>query len=243
MSSNSILWLAVLATVIHVMFGALQSDAFNKTLAIFSLPPIPTVVFPWLGLALGFGSGLVDSVQKGMSISAAAATAIMTLLTGGASALHVDFLRGETSTQPKTPSVSAPPVPVIIVAQPVAPAPPVVTRTASGRYSIVWPGIAFGLFLIASAFAIFGCGTGQIFGPGSNIPGDLQAEEECVSTELLPPKSVSDPVAIALACAVPEDQALVDLMGWLAKAFAAKGKITPVQLDAISSGIAKAGVK
>src|ERR1035438_5188688 len=44
---------------------------------------------------------------------------------------------------------------------------------------------SFGSFFIACAFVIFGCGTGQIFGPGSNIPGDLQAEEECVSTELL----------------------------------------------------------
>ena len=88
-------WLAAIAAVIHILVGALQSNTLNAMLAKFSIPSIPSQVFPYLGLALGLGGGLVSGLQQGQTLSYALASAVMAMVTGGASALHAESMSGK----------------------------------------------------------------------------------------------------------------------------------------------------
>ena len=107
MNATAVLWLAALSAVLHVVFSALQSGTFNGFLARFSLPPIPTAAFPWLGLAAGLGIGVVDGVQAGNTLSVAAAKAVIAALTGGASAMSVQHLSGRPAVSPANDNAGA----------------------------------------------------------------------------------------------------------------------------------------
>ena len=88
------LYLTVLALAIKFALGALQSGTFNSLLARFSLPPIPTAVFPWLGALLGLAAGVVTGLQGGDTIAIAIGQALVTTLTGGIAAMHLQFVSG-----------------------------------------------------------------------------------------------------------------------------------------------------
>jgi hypothetical protein len=96
MTQTDALWLLALAAALHVAFSALQSGTFNAFLARFSLPPIPPAAFPWLGVLVGLGIGIVDGVQAGDTLSASAAKAVVAALTGGGSAMSVQHLSGRS---------------------------------------------------------------------------------------------------------------------------------------------------
>lgn len=86
------------------------------------------------------------------------------------------------------------------------------------------------LIAIGTACFVIGvtaCGAGQIFGPGSPIPTDAQALANCVTTQLL--SGNTNPLSVAGACQVPEDEAFVDLWGFIVKALAKDGKISPAK--------------
>ena len=87
----------------------------------------------------------------------------------------------------------------------------------------------------AGGLLCIACGAGQIFGPGSPIPTDAQALANCVTTQLL--AGNTDPLSVATACQASEDEAFLDLWGFIVKALAKDGKITPpVAAKADSTG-------
>ena len=91
--SVTALWLAGIAVTIHIALGAVQSDTFNSMLAKFSIPAIPAKAFPYIGVLLGLGGGVISGLQQGETLNYAAATAFLALVTGGAAAMHVESLR------------------------------------------------------------------------------------------------------------------------------------------------------
>lgn len=84
------------------------------------------------------------------------------------------------------------------------------------------------------------CGTGQIFGPGSALPSDLQAQENCASAQVL--AGNTNVASIVVSCGAQNDATFLDLLGWLTKAFAAKGTITPAKAAALQEDIVVAQV-
>lgn len=76
------------------------------------------------------------------------------------------------------------------------------------------------MMLGALVLALAGCGAGQIFGPGSPLPGDLQAEENCVAGQLL--SGNTDPVAVLGKCGIPEGKLATDLFAYLLDALGIK---------------------
>ena len=96
MNATTVMYLAAIAAAIHVLLGALQSNSLNQMLAKFSIPAFPAAAMPWLGLALGLGGGFVTGLQQGLPWQQSLATAILGMLGGGASALHVESMVGNT---------------------------------------------------------------------------------------------------------------------------------------------------
>jgi hypothetical protein len=181
MSPTDVLWLAALAAGIHVLLGALQAGSFNAALATFSLPPINAKAFPWLGLLLGLGAGVVDGVQHGMAVSSALATSVVTMITGGASALHLETIRGALPAN--TPGaggslqvvavqkVSVPPVAV-----------PAVKRTGFGKHSVTWAAgvlAAICAIVVIPETSLTGCA--QI---ASLVPADVKSIEEKILADM-----------------------------------------------------------
>jgi hypothetical protein len=99
------LYLTVLAVAIKFLLGALQSGTFNSVLQKFSLPPIPTAIFPWAGAVLGLAGGIVSGLQQGDTFQVALAKALLASLSGGIAAMHLEFVSG------RPPVTSAPPAP------------------------------------------------------------------------------------------------------------------------------------
>ena len=104
-------WLAVAAALIHLLVGALQANSFNAMLAKFSIPAVPAAAFPWIGVVLGFGSGLVGGLQQGQAIGAAAATAMLGLVTGALSAMHAETMGTTDAKKDDSKSAAASPPP------------------------------------------------------------------------------------------------------------------------------------
>ena len=99
------LYLTVLALGIKFTLGAMQSGTFNAILKKFSLPAIPTAIFPWLGLALGLGAGVVEGLQTGATIAVAIAHALSSALAGGVSAMHLQFVSGRPVVDASHPPI------------------------------------------------------------------------------------------------------------------------------------------
>ena len=94
-----------------------------------------------------------------------------------------------------------------------------------------------GFCALACLPSLAACGAGQIFGPGSVIPADLQADANCVATQLI--GGDVNPITIASACAIPENTTLTDLVSWLVKSLGAKGKLTPSQVTTASQALSQ----
>lgn len=92
-ATNYALFLAIVAAVVHVLLGAVQSNTFSKLLATFRLPALPAWTMPYLGLGLGLLSTAVPAVQAGEPWSTALLKGALGLAAGGAAALHLEALR------------------------------------------------------------------------------------------------------------------------------------------------------
>lgn len=80
------------------------------------------------------------------------------------------------------------------------------------------------------------CGAGEIFGPGSAIPSDLQAEENCASAQVL--SGNTDPTSIITVCSAQTDQTFSDLLAWIVNGLLKKGQISATRASTIQSAIA-----
>jgi hypothetical protein len=78
---------------------------------------------------------------------------------------------------------------------------------------------------VLAAGLLTACGVGQIFGPGSPIPNDLQADANCVANQLL--AGDLNPGAVAAACSMQMDQTFADLWAFLVDALGKNGKLSP----------------
>lgn len=175
MSPTDVLWLAALAAGIHVLLGALQAGSFNAALATFSLPPINVKAFPWLGVSLGLGAGVVDGVQRGLAFSPALAQAAITMITGGASALHLETIRGVLPAN--TPGANGA---LQVVAVQKASVPPVAVPAVK-RTRRTWrflPAIALGLAMV---FGVASTGCAQL---ASLVPADVKSIEEKILADV-----------------------------------------------------------
>jgi hypothetical protein len=183
MSTNEVLWLAVIASAIHVLVGALQAGSFNSFLAVLSLPPINVKVFPWLGLAAGLGGGVVDGLQHGMAVSPALATALGSMFLGGASALHVETMRGALPAN--TPGAAGS-LQVVAVQAPAGspPAPPV---AIAKRLALVLASLACLLLFVAHCGGASSVTAEGAYGTGNTacvlFATSRSQSEACVSTE------------------------------------------------------------
>ena len=119
MNATTIMYLAAIAAAIHVLLGALQSNSLNALLAQFSIPALPLAAMPWLGLVLGLGGGTVTGLQQGLPWQQAIATALIGMLGGGVSSLHVESMVGNTHVAAKARKAAA----VAAATPPVAEAP------------------------------------------------------------------------------------------------------------------------
>jgi hypothetical protein len=88
------------------------------------------------------------------------------------------------------------------------------------KFKSVRRAIGIGLLLLATS-----CGKGEIFGPQSSIPPDLQALANCVANQLF--LGDLNPAQVANACTAPMDQTFADLWNFLVDALLKGGKLTP----------------
>jgi hypothetical protein len=97
--------------------------------------------------------------------------------------------------------------------------------------------IKVSLVLLVISATQAACGAGQLFGPGSAVPADLQAEADCVAKQLL--GGVTSVPAIAVACKVQEDQTFADLTSWLVTSLFRKGQLAAPEADTVRAGLVK----
>jgi hypothetical protein len=88
---------------------------------------------------------------------------------------------------------------------------------------------------LALVVPLAGCGVGQIFGPGSSFPSDLEADANCVAGQLV--GGNLNPTSVAADCSMPLDQTFSDLWTFLVDALSNKGKLTPAQGAAARAGL------
>ncbi len=190
MNANIVMYLAAIAAVIHVLLGALQSNTLNSVLANFGIPAVPTSAMPWIGLVLGLGGGFVTGLQQGEPWQQALVTAIMGMLSGGASALHVESMVGNTHAAVKAASGGGGGGNVAVNAAttipPAAPPPP----PSHARRRLI---PAMGLTLVVS---VIGCSWFQANKP--QVTSDVGQIASCVLTQLF--QGNSDPLKITGAC-------------------------------------------
>lgn len=84
-------WIAITAIVIGALVRAIKSDGAKIALANLGLPPIPKRALPWVALALGAASALLEKRQSGLTWNEAAMFAVLSA--AGAIVGH-DLLRG-----------------------------------------------------------------------------------------------------------------------------------------------------
>lgn len=216
------LYLTVLALAIKFLLGALQSGTFNALLKKFSLPPIPTAVFPWAGVVLGLAAGVVQGLQAGDALPQAIAAALSSALAGGVSAMHLQFVSGREpvvggAPPPQMGVVTLTPAQVSAIKS--APPPPTVARRWGGSlagFAVVALVLGIVLFprgkpdvatsasashepvAIAAPVMAEGCAWWEKNEP--TIVQYSEADAACVLGQLFTTGAFS-PAAIVLACA------------------------------------------
>ena len=198
--TTTAIWLASAAAAIHIIVGALQSNSFNALLAQFSLPAIPQKAFPWIGVLLGLGGGVVSGLQQGQVWTQALATAVLGMLSGGASALHVETMGGNVTNVPKpkvdggsggvADSKKDSEKPVVVVAS--------VPPTAK-RMRFLFP--AFGAFAFISIISFttpVTTGCAWFKANSSSVVTDLDQTATCVVAQLF--QGITNPATITGSC-------------------------------------------
>lgn len=85
-------------------------------------------------------------------------------------------------------------------------------------------GAAVIVFSVKLVMAVSACGPGQLFGPGSALPSDMEADAACVTKEVI--SGDLDPAKVLVACALQEGQTFDDLWAWVVNSLKSKGKLT-----------------
>lgn len=83
---DQMLWTGVAALVIGALVRAVKSDGATIALANLGLPPVPKRALPWIALALGAASAVLDARVNGTPWEAAAAAGVLSA--GGAIVGH-----------------------------------------------------------------------------------------------------------------------------------------------------------
>jgi hypothetical protein len=89
---------------------------------------------------------------------------------------------------------------------------------------------------LVAVVCLVACGPGQLFGPGSKMPADLQAEAECVTAQLV--AGNTNVVNIAMVCSAQENQAFSDLVSWLVTSLESKGTLAPAKAASVRANLA-----
>lgn len=95
--------------------------------------------------------------------------------------------------------------------------------------------------ILSALLCLAACGVGQIFGPGSNVPGDLESDASCVAGQLI--SGNINPTSVAAACSMQVDQTFSDLWTFLVNSLGKKGKLSPTQVVTAKESLAKAVAK
>jgi hypothetical protein len=199
--ATAAVYLVALALAIKIALGAVQSGTFNQILAKFSIPPIPTAVFPWVGAGLGLAAGIVKSEQAGSTLSYAVAQSIVTLLTGSAAAMHLEFISGrdpvvgwkKKSGGNGGGSVIVKVDPVTEEAKKVPPVPPV----AGAMWGAQWTRRAAVSAALGLSMMLVACGWWNSGGGGQVVTATEQ-QVACVLAQV--EVGNVDPIAVAGAC-------------------------------------------
>lgn len=201
--ATAAVYLVALALAIKIALGAVQSGTFNQILSKFSIPPLPTAVFPWLGAGLGLAAGVVKSEQDGATLSYAVAQSIVTLLTGSAAAMHLQFISGrdpvvgwgkKTGGNGNGGSTVVVKVdPVTEAAEKVPPVPPV----AGAMWGASWARRTFVSASLGLSMMLVACGWWNSGGGGQVVTATEQ-QVACVLAQV--EVGNVDPIAVAGAC-------------------------------------------